>query len=407
MRLSLATADRASIVVLTTLLAGCSNASLNSQTLPVGSSGATRTIAPWPGGVPDVAVQFAYVANFGSNNVSAFTIDATGGALTPVAGSPFRAGTAPFGMAIDPTGEFAYVANLGSNNVSAYFIDATSGALKRVKGSPFAAGTNPSSVAVDPTGKFAYVANVGSKNVSAYAIDAPTGALTPVNGSPFRAGLRPYAVAVDPSGMFAYVANEGSNNVSAYTIDAAGGALTPVKGSPFAAGINPVSVTVHPSGKFAYVASYGSDNLDGYAIDAKTGALRPLPGSPFANPRSAPEDVVVAPGGRVAYVPDSQGFGRSDSFVAAYTIDSTRGTLTPVAGSPFKNAGTVPDFGAVDPSSKFAYVTNFSSADVSAYTIATDGALKKVKGSPFKTGSGPVGISVCRVTGGECIPTPL
>ena len=46
-------------------------------------------------------------------------------------------------MAVDPTGKFAYVANYGSNNVSAYTIDATSGALKKVKGSPFAAGTGP------------------------------------------------------------------------------------------------------------------------------------------------------------------------------------------------------------------------------------------------------------------------
>jgi hypothetical protein len=39
--------------------------------------------------------------------------------------------------------EFAYVANFGSNNVSAYAIDATSGALKPVKGSPFAAALAP------------------------------------------------------------------------------------------------------------------------------------------------------------------------------------------------------------------------------------------------------------------------
>ncbi|MGA8534083.1 MAG: beta-propeller fold lactonase family protein [Candidatus Tumulicola sp.] len=407
MRLSIAAANRAALVLLAAMLAGCSNTPPDSRALPVGSSGASRAIAHPGGRVPEGSVQFAYVANFGSNDVSAFSVDATSGALTPVAGSPFKAGTAPYGIAIDATGEFAYVANLGSNNVSAYVIDATSGALKKVKGSPFATGTNPLSVAVDQTGKFAYVANNGSKNVSAYAIDATSGALTPVNGSPFKAGLRPYAVAVDPSSKFAYVVNVDSNNVSAYTIDVASGALTPVKGSPFSTGISPVGVTVHPSGKFVYVATYGSDNLDGYAIDAATGALRPLEGSPFADPDSGPAGVVVVPGGGVAYVPDSAEFGRSDSFVAAYSIDTTRGTLTPIAGSPFKNPGTAPISGAVDPTSKFAYVTNFSSDDVSVYTIATDGALRKVKGSLFKTGSEPIGIAVCRVTGGTCIPTPL
>jgi DNA-binding beta-propeller fold protein YncE len=54
-------------------------------------------------------------------------------------------------VAVDPTGKFAYVANAFGNNVSAYSIGAN-GALTPVTGSPFAAGTAPFSVAVDPTG---------------------------------------------------------------------------------------------------------------------------------------------------------------------------------------------------------------------------------------------------------------
>jgi Lactonase, 7-bladed beta-propeller len=146
--------------------------------------------------------------------------------------------------------QFAYVPNVGSNNVSAYRIGAN-GALMPVAGSPFAAGSGPFAVAVDPTGKFAYVPNFGDDNVSAYSIGA-NGALTPVAGSPFAAGSGSHSVAVDPTGKFAYVVNFGKNNVSAYSIGA-NGALTPVAGSPFAAGNNPNSVAVNPTGKFAYV----------------------------------------------------------------------------------------------------------------------------------------------------------
>jgi DNA-binding beta-propeller fold protein YncE len=46
-------------------------------------------------------------------------------------------------MAVDPLGKFAYAANDSSNNVSAYAINSTSGALQQVKGSPFAVGTGP------------------------------------------------------------------------------------------------------------------------------------------------------------------------------------------------------------------------------------------------------------------------
>jgi len=89
---------------------------------------------------------------------------------------------------------FAYVANNASDNVSAYTIDATTGVLSEVAGSPFAAGTDPSSVSVDPSGKFAYVANAQSASVSAYSINTTTGVLSEVPGSPFDAGAGPFSI---------------------------------------------------------------------------------------------------------------------------------------------------------------------------------------------------------------------
>jgi len=109
------------------------------------------------------------VANSGSNDVSAYRIgphfcpgtsrhfpfsDSSLGALTPVAGSPFPAGAGPLSVAVDPWGRFAYVANNGSNNVSAYSVG-ENGALTPVAGSPFPAGASPFSVAVDSWGRFA------------------------------------------------------------------------------------------------------------------------------------------------------------------------------------------------------------------------------------------------------------
>ncbi len=87
-----------------------------------------------------------------------------------MAGSPFGAGSAAFHVAIDPNGKFAYVDNYASANVSAYTINATSGALTPVAGSPFGAPSGPINVAVDPKGKFVYVPNDASNSVSAYTI---------------------------------------------------------------------------------------------------------------------------------------------------------------------------------------------------------------------------------------------
>ena len=152
---------------------------------------------------------------------------------------PFAAGVEPFFVSVHPGGKFAYVANSGSANISAYAIDPTTGVLTAVAGSPFAAGTAPFSVAVDPAGKCAYVANSGTGDVSVYTIDPTTGGLTAIAGSPFAAGDKPYSIAIDPSGKFAYVANRFAGHASAFSIDAGTGALTEIGDSPYASGTDP------------------------------------------------------------------------------------------------------------------------------------------------------------------------
>lgn len=324
--------------------------------------------------------QFVYVASsspvvFG-NNVSAYSIGSNG-ALIPVPGSPFAAGSIPFSVAVDTTGSFAYVANyFNDNTLSAYRIG-SNGALTPVPGSPFAAKGGPFSVVVDPIGKFVYVANFGGNNVSGYSI-GPNGALTPVPGSPFAVGDGPVSVAVDPTGEFVYAANFYDFNVSAYRIGSNGG-LTPVPGSPFAAG-NARSVTVDPTGEFVYVANVGGDNVSAYSIGSN-GALTPIPGSPFAA-GNFPVSVAVDPTGKFVYVANDGGQN-----VSGYSIVSN-GALTPVPGSPFA-AGSAPDSVAVDPTGKFVYVANRGDATVSTYSIGSNGALTPVPGSPFATGAEP------------------
>jgi 6-phosphogluconolactonase (cycloisomerase 2 family) len=88
----------------------------------------------------DPLASFAFVPNsVGTDGtLSTFSI-AADGALTQIQGSPVAAGTSPCSAAVDSSGGFVYVANSGSANVSAYSIDATTGALTALTGSPFAA----------------------------------------------------------------------------------------------------------------------------------------------------------------------------------------------------------------------------------------------------------------------------
>ncbi len=277
---------------------------------------------------------FAYVVNETIPGiVSGYTINSTTGALAAIAASPFAAGSNPYSIAVDPTGNFVYVANGYSYDVSGYTIDSATGALTAIAASPFAAGSNPVFVAIDPKGKFVYVVNEYSNDVSGYTINSTTGALAAIAASPFAAGSNPYSMAVDPTGKFAYVVNLGSWTLSAYTINSTTGALTPIPGSPYATGSQPWSVAVDPTGKFAYVANAISFNISGYTINSSTGALTAMPGSPFATEANA-VFIAVDPTGKFAYVANFL-----SSNISAYSIDSITGALTPIAGSPYATGG--------------------------------------------------------------------
>jgi 6-phosphogluconolactonase len=347
--------------------------------------------------------QFAYVANAGppagSNNLSGYSINSTSGALTALTGSPFTEGFSPQSNLAILLAPFLYVTNLCSDlscsslngSVSAFTVDATAGALATVQGSPFLAGRGPRGVAVDPSGRFAYAVNSTDNTVSAYAITAGTGALSAIIGSPFTTGTGPQAVAVDSTGLFLYVVNScaGSpctnGSVSAFTISQSTGALT--SAGTFAVGNAPQSLSIDPTGRFVYVLNKSDSTVSAFAIDRTSGALNAVPLSPFATGQG-PAAVALDPTGKFAYVTNSVA-----GDVSAYVIDSTSGTLTAIQGSPF-TAGTKPVSVSVDVSGKFLYVANQNGNTVSAFSIdPASGALIAAPGSPFGTGTSPVSVT--------------
>jgi DNA-binding beta-propeller fold protein YncE len=66
-------------------------------------------------------------------------------------GAAVPAGTDAYSITVDASGKFAYVANFGSANVSAYAINATTGALTALASSPIAAGIQPISIVTTRT----------------------------------------------------------------------------------------------------------------------------------------------------------------------------------------------------------------------------------------------------------------
>jgi len=286
---------------------------------------------PSPGFPVSVAVQphgrYLFTANYLANTISVFAVNQVSGALTPIVGSPFSTASLPKSITVLPSGRFLYVVSAGTNQVLGYRI-ASDGALSEIPSSPFATGVDPTSVTVEPLGRFAYVTNANltfSDDVTGYTVNPSTGALTEISGSPFPAGQIPVASTADASGRFLYVANTLSNNISAYAITPIG-ALVEISGSPFEAGGNPASLTADPSGRFFYVANVGSSLLIAKRIDRMTGALIPI-GKDYVY--SA--DAVITDGtGGFAYVQSQTAHKTFE-----YRIDPATGTLSPIAGSPF------------------------------------------------------------------------
>ena len=196
--------------------------------------------------------------------------------------------------------------------------------------------------------------------VTAAAINPVTGSLSLLPEGPYFTHAASISIALDPLGKFVFTANDESNDVSAFAI-APGGAISEVAGSPFATGRTANCIVVDASGKFVYVTNALDNTVSGYAINRATGVLTEIAGSPFAIGLNAlyPQFIALDPLGKFAYVANG-----SSSSISSFTIDPATGALTLVPGgfAAPQGASAV----AVHPNGKFVYVaTGF---DIEGFT---------------------------------------
>lgn len=95
------------------------------------------------------AGRFLYAVS--AEAIYAFAIDSVSGSLTTVPGSPFTVARStdklnPW-VTIEPAGRFAYVTSRTSNSIYGLSVDTSNGALTPITGSPFTAGTSPGPIA--------------------------------------------------------------------------------------------------------------------------------------------------------------------------------------------------------------------------------------------------------------------
>lgn len=172
---------------------------------------------------------FAYIANYGSNNVSVVsTLSNTVVATIPV-------GQKPFGVSVSPDESTVYITNEGDNTVSV--INTTT---NMVTGT-IQVGAAPHGVVASPDGKFIYVANSADNNIT--VCDVATGQTT----ATIPVGKEPYGVAVSPDGGKLYASNYRDGTASAIDLSTMNVIAT------ISTGYYATGIAVTPDGKSVFV----------------------------------------------------------------------------------------------------------------------------------------------------------
>jgi WD40 repeat protein len=200
-------------------------------------------------------------------------------------------------------------------------------------------------------------------------------------------------------GTFVYTNNDRTpNTISAFSADT-NGVLSPVAGSPFTTGGNGAGgggfsanrITAAIVKNFLYAGNSGSNNVSAFSIDPATGVLTSVPGSPFATGGVAG----VTAGMSLTTTPDDKFLivanGESKT-ISVFSV-AANGALSLVVGSPFASGATGSLASAkVTSDGKFLAVSSVADG-VFMFNISATGALSAIPGSPTPD-TGAAGIDI-------------
>jgi 6-phosphogluconolactonase len=244
--------------------------------------------------------------------------------------------------------------------------------------------------------RFVYSNNdvFSSNTVSGFSA-AATGVLTQIAGSPFPTGgggtgggqFAANRIAI-AGGKFLYAANDGTHTIAAFSIDPNTGILTPVATSPYPAGATAgwgdISLAASPNGQYLFAGVASNLTLVTFSIGAD-GSLSQVASTTLP---AAASGMKVAQDGQFLAV--GMPAYNNKGAVAMFSVASN-GALTMVSGTPVVS-GSYGNLTGVDidcaGSHLFGAETIPGTNAVDVFNIAASGALAAVPGSPFAPGGG-------------------
>lgn len=357
--------------------------------------------------VNDYTVAYLYVTGSYQNQIGAFKISDNTGSLSTIPGSPFGSGgTNPVRAVVSTTGRYIYVLNEGTPSTP----DASGNfSYKGASIAVFSVGGNgilapQQSYTSQGYGSIRFL--FSSTGAYLYVLDEYAPTATDASGNPLLASttLQTGLSCRDSSGLY-----HPTGDITVFAVDPNTGRLSLVTNNQlqtpsggqltyFPVGCEPIDFKV--TGGFVLTAD-ASDPVTGnlftvfpYAVNSSSGQLTTTQNSEFVTGAASISAIGSNASQSYIYILDPV----ADN-IYYYTVGAN-GLLQAVNGSPTSNSNSVagnPIQLTSDSKSQFLYIANAgpsasvgqTDSDISGYTIAANGVLAPVKGSPFGTGSGP------------------
>lgn len=197
------------------------------------------------------------------------------------------------------------------------------------------------------------------------------------------AGNNPYFIQTDVAGRFLYSSNYGGPSIGAYRVNQSTGILTSA-GADTAGVSGPVGLASDASGRFLYTVNNSAPfNVNMFSIDQSTGGITPLSTPTIAASTNA-RFVAVDPSNRFAFVTNT-----AVGTLGQYIVNPSTGILS--ANGFFSMGGTTANGVVVAPSGRFVYVAHQTPANyVSILTLnQSNGTVTSPLGNVSSLGADP------------------
>jgi 6-phosphogluconolactonase len=326
-------------------------------------------------------------------------VSAIGLCTLAVAGS--AAVSAGAAAAPDASGHVYVNDNTAIINTIAGFERHSDGTLTPLEGSPFNAGGagtgttvgSQGALQLSGDGRYLLAVDAGSNQISVLRI-RPDGSVRAVeDGTVSSGGVEPISIAVH--GNLVFVANEGNAgsapNYTGFTLNR-GGHLTPIEDSTVTlpSSANPGDILFNSTGTNLIGIEVGTTVPGTFFIDSfavgRHGQLTRAAGSPFAAQAAGPFGSEFSPTDPAhLYVSNAHGGDLAGS-VSAFSV-AHDGTLTSIGGSPYADNQTAPCWVEISHDGRFLFTVNTASTTISRYAIQADGSLSLLGSTGFSSGT--------------------